>query len=321
MKLENIYHAAIKKGIEADIRSQEDIKQLLKQRKEDCDNLPEKEKRFIDKDSLFNPFDDTRIVNDNGAKDIKEVMVGIDVAGSEVLFCNYLKERGTNIDLILSHHPVGKAYARFYDVMDLQIDMLVNQGVNLAFAQDLVNQRKQQVGRSVGSVNHQRAVDIARWLNFNLMCVHTPADNLAYRYLERKFKQNKPKKIKDIVDILLAIPEYEDAALNNNPPKIFLGNKNSRVSNIHIEFTGGTEGPQQMYQKLAASGVDTIVAMHLSESHLKKCRQEHLNVVVASHIASDTLGVNCLLDYLTTKGKLKIHDFSGFRRFSHKKDK
>ena len=148
--------------------------------------------------------------------------------------------------------------------------------------------------------------------------MHTPCDNLANQYLGKSIKKNKPSSLGEALDMLMDIPEYLDAAKNNNPPKIVIGNRSSRCKNIYLEFTGGTEGPQKIYEKLSSKGVDTIIAMHQSEEHFKKCKESNINVIFASHIASDSLGINIMLDYLQSKGKIKIHEFSGFRRFKRK---
>ena len=87
---------------------------------------------------------------------------------------------------------------------------------------------------------------------------------------------------------------------------------------MHVEFTGGTEGPKGIYDKLANAGVDTIIAMHQSEEHVKKCKEFNINVIVASHIASDNIGMNIMLDHLLTKGKFKVYEFSGFKRVKRK---
>lgn len=148
--------------------------------------------------------------------------------------------------------------------------------------------------------------------------MHTPCDNLAYQFISNLMKKEKPQTMGKIMDLLLALPEYRDSAKNNNPPMIALGSKETRVNRIQVEFTGGTEGPSQIYERLSAAGVDTIISMHQSEEHYKKCKDHNINVIFASHIASDNLGVNIMLDHLETKGSLKIHEFSGFRRFSRK---
>jgi putative NIF3 family GTP cyclohydrolase 1 type 2 len=54
--------------------------------------------------------------------------------------------------------------------------------------------------------------------------------------------------------------------------------------------------------------------MHLSEDHLKEAEKNHLKVVVAGHIASDTVGLNLLLDRLAGPETLQIRGCSGFTR-------
>jgi len=320
MKLEAVYREIVKRGIEADPRGKKDINSILGEREKAFNGLEGWEKEFFDHDSLFNPFGDTRILAGDQNSEVHSVIVGIDVEGPELLLVDRLKEKGKRIDLVMAHHPEGKAYAQFYEVMDVQSDIFKQQGVNLSLADFLLIERKAEVERRVSAANHTRAVDIANWLNLNFICVHTPADNLAYRYMEEAVKKARPKRLVDIMELLMSIPEYKEAARNNNPPKIFVGNSKSRVSKVHIEFTGGTEGPKDIYDKLSASGVDTIIAMHQSEEHVKQCKKAHINVIVASHISSDTLGVNLMLDYISLKTKLKIYEFSGFKRVSRKRE-
>jgi hypothetical protein len=320
MRLKDIYHEIIKKGIEADIRDKKEIDKLLSSKKEAYEKLTKQEKEVFDIDVLRNPFSDTRMLNGDDDADIKSMIVGIDVDEGELLLVDRLKDnKGINIDLTVSHHPAGRAYAKFYEVMDLQINVFNKEGISVSASENLVMERKAQVERKVHAANHQRAVDVAKWLKLNLLCMHTPCDNLAYQYLRKLLDKEKPSTLGQIVDILYAIPEYKEAAKNNNLPLVEIGNKNSKVCRIHLEFTGGTEGPQDIYNKLSASGIDTIVAMHQSEEHFKKCKETNINVVIAPHIASDSLGVNLMLDYLESKERFKIYEFSGFRRFSHKK--
>jgi putative NIF3 family GTP cyclohydrolase 1 type 2 len=319
MNIKDIYREVVKKGIEADPRGKKEIEKLLKEEQKAYQKLEKRQKDLFDCDRFFNPFSDTRILNGNEAKKINSLMVGVDISGEEILLVDKLKERGLKIDLLVSHHPMGRAYANFYEVMELQVDVFVKKGVSLSSAESLLKERKNQVLRRVSSANHDKPVDIARWLNINLMCMHTPADNLACDYIEKLMKKEKPRHLEDIVDLLLDVPEYKEAAKINNPPRIFSGSKKARVSNIHIEFTGGTEGPKEIYGKLAAAGIDTIIAMHQSEEHVKKCKDAHINVVVASHIASDNLGINLMLDHLLSKSKLTVYECSGFKRSSHKK--
>jgi putative NIF3 family GTP cyclohydrolase 1 type 2 len=79
-------------------------------------------------------------------------------------------------------------------------------------------------------------------------------------------------------------------------------------------MTGGTEGSKDMFDKMYKLGIRTLVSMHLSEEHFKKVKDANLNVVIAGHISSDTLGLNLLLDRIEKEEKLEIINCSGFRR-------
>lgn len=318
MQLKKIYELAVEKGIKEDIRGQQAIKALLKKKSEELAAAGAKERDFFDKDSLFNPFSDTRILNGDTKSEIKSIIAGIDVETAEFLLVDRLKEKGEKIDLVISHHPQGRAFANFYEVMDLQVDAYCQEGLSLSFVESQIEERKSQVGRKVHAANHLRSVDAAKMLGINFLCIHTAADNCAFQFVKKIIGKEKPANLGAIIDILYGIPEYKDAAKNNNPPKIILGRSSSKVSKVHIEFTGGTEGPESVYNRLSLQGVDTVISMHQSEEHVKKCKESNMNVIFASHIASDTLGMNLIIDYLESKEKFTIYEFSGFRRFKRK---
>jgi putative NIF3 family GTP cyclohydrolase 1 type 2 len=165
-----------------------------------------------------------------------------------------------------------------------------------------------------------RSVDIARLLDLPFMCVHTPADNHASSFIQGLLDQKKPKRVQDIMDILSQIPEYKEAAGVYAGPRIILGNPKRNTGKIFVEMTGGTEGSRESFDKLYKAGVRTLVSMHLSEEHFKKVKDANLNVVIAGHVSSDTLGLNLLLDRIEKEAKEEFEtlDCSGFRRIRRK---
>ena len=78
-------------------------------------------------------------------------------------------------------------------------------------------------------------------------------------------------------------------------------------------MTGGTEGPVPVMEKLADNGVGTIVGMHMSPDLRKAAEENHIHVVIAGHISSDSLGINVLMDALERKG-VDIIPVSGYMR-------
>lgn len=319
VKLQKIYDAIIQEGIKKDPRDASAISAKLKEEKEKYDKLDAKKKKVFDKDRLVNPFYDSRILYGDPNTEVKTMIVGIDMEVGEIVLADRLCEKGKKIDLVLGHHPDGHALATFYRVMELQNDVLVKNGVSISAAEHLTSERMSEVSRSVAPANHMRSVDAARLLNMPLMCAHTPADNHVYSYLQNLFDKKKPKKLKDILDLLNKEPEYHESAKNNCAPRLISGSPENSAGKIMVDMTGGTEGSRNMFASLANGGVSTLVCMHLSEAHLKKAKEARLNVVIAGHIASDNLGLNLLLDSVVKKEKIKILEASGFRRFSRLK--
>ena len=319
MKLENIYKTVVNFGIEKDPRGKDKIKKELLRAKKEYDKLDKKNKEFYDKERLVHPYSDTRILYGEKDAEVKTVLMGIDIDVGEVVLADRLREKGEKIDLLLSHHPEGKALAGFFNVMYMHVDILNKFGVPVNVAEALLSERIKEVERKIMPVNHSRPVDAARLLDIPFMSCHTPADNCVVSFLDNLISKKKPETLGDIVDMLIDIPEYKDSAKRNAPPKITRGNSSSRAGKIFVDMTGGTEGSKKIFGKLSQAGVATLICMHLSEEHFKKAQEEHMNVIIAGHIASDNLGVNIVLDELEKKEKLKILPCSGFRRFSRKK--
>lgn len=314
MKLNEFHNFIVKEGMRQDPRSAKQISSYLKQQKSAYKKLSAAQKKSFDKERLTNPYADTRILNGDPKIDIKKILVGIDIDAPELLLADRLRN-SRQIDCVLSHHPQGYAYASFYDVMNMQVDLLVDAGISYMVAKDLVDKRRKEVERRVHSANYQRAVDAARLLGMPFMCAHTVADNCVSNHLRKLFNKKKPKLLKDVLRILDSLPEYKIASSQGAGPKIILGDSKKPAGKIALEMTGGTEGPKDIFARLSQAGISTIICMHMSETHFQKVANEHINVVLAGHISSDNLGVNLLLDKTEKRfGKLDIISCSGFKR-------
>ena len=316
MKLNKLFEFFIQQGIRKDPRGADQVKRLLDERKADYDKLTKEEKEFFDTDTLTNPFSDSRILNGTGSEEIGSVILGVDMETPEILLAHALRQAGKKIDLVMTHHPEGKAYATFYNVMGVQTDILHREGVPVNIAESLTNSRMEEVSRRVLPQNHTRAVDAAKALNIPFMSAHTVADNQVADYLQEMFNSKKPRYVKDILKMLKDIPEYKESAKIGAGPLVWLGKDSSRAGKVFVDMTGGTEGAKEAIEKLADAGVGTMVCMHMSDDHYKEAKKNHLNVVIAGHISSDNLGLNLLLDSAEKElGKLEVTEASGFRRF------
>lgn len=315
MLLKEIYEIAIKKGLEKDPRKKSEIKEMLDRAKKEYNKLPKSEKSIFDKERFRHPYDDTRILNGDLDKDIKSILIGVDMEVGELVLADRLKEMGRRIDLVIAHHPEGKALAGFYNVMHMQSNILNKLGVKKDVADDLLKERIGEVGRNISGINHTRSVDAARLLDIPYMCIHTPADNHVTKFLQGIFDSKKPKTLKEVLSILKAVPEYRYYISKNAPPHILIGDEKKKAGKVFVDMTGGTEGSKKMFSRLSQLGVNTLVCMHLSEEHYKIAKQEYINVVIAGHISSDNIGLNLVLDELVKIDKgLSIIPCSGFVR-------
>lgn len=310
MKAQEIYKLAVEKGIDADPRGKEEITKLLKKEKEKYEKLDSRGKEEYDIDRLENPYSDTRLLLDN-SKEVKKILVGIDMEVGEMLLADKL-----GIDLVFGHHPLGKALARLDDVMKLQADVLAGYGVPINISESLMEKRMAEISRKISPSNNYESVDAAKILNLSLLCAHTIADNMVYKFVRQEIDEIKPETIRDLLKNLKEIPEYKEAMKQGAGPRIFVGNPDHRCGKIAVtEMTGGTSGHKDIYERMSHFGIGTIVAMHMDEEHKKEAEKNHINVVIAGHISSDSLGMNLFLDELQKKN-IEIISCSGLIRIS-----
>ncbi len=309
MKTQDIYKLAIELGVKNDFRSKERIKKLLKRTKEKYNKLDKKQKREFDLDKLFNPYSDTRIYFDN-KKPVKKILTGIDITTGEVL----LADRLGDVDLIIGHHPLGKGLSCLDEVMHLQADVLEQYGVPINIAEGLLKPKISEIARKVNPVNVNQSVDAARILGLSIMNVHTPADNMVASFLKKKTAAKKFEYVGEILDFLKEIPEYRQAIDYGQSPRLFTGHEENRCGKIAItEITGGTEGSPKVYEYLSRAGIGTVISMHQSEEHKEAAEKAHLNIIIAGHMSSDSIGMNLFLDELEKRG-IKIVTCSGITR-------
>jgi len=313
MKLKEIYELAINLGMAADPRGVDGVRKYLERRQLEYNEMSEKQKAAYDRDRLTNPYADTQILYGDADLEVMSVISGIDINVGEILLGDRLRQRGIRIDLAIAHHPSGKAIANLYDVLHVQEDLLHNYGVPINIAEGILHGRVKEIERAIMPLNHNQAVDAARLMDLPLLCVHTPADNLVTKFLQDLFDTAKPELVSDVIELLKEIPEYKQAAAYGAGPKVVAGDEQRRCGKIMVEMTGGTEGAIEAYAKLAAAGVGTLIGMHYDEKHRKEAEKNHLNVIIAGHIASDSLGMNLFLDELQKRG-IKIQPCSGLIR-------
>ena len=339
MTITEIYNLGLKMGIAADPRGKVGVKKWLKREEKKYAKLSKDDQALFDAERLTNPYADSRLHYNIAGKKVTTIAAGIDIEEAEIALISSQqtdyrlqqikmlnsrspksvdRQPSADVDLIITHHPVGKALAALDEVMHLQSDLMAAYGVPINVAEGVMRERILQVNRSVAPLNHSRAIDAARLVGIPYLNLHTPMDNLVYQFLENLMQNppagGQPETLGEIIDLLKTVPEYKEATKNAAGPMIFAGaSDNSAGKIIAFDITGGTSGAKEIYPELVKAGVGTVIGMHMKDESRDEAIKNHLNVIIAGHISSDSLGLNLFLDELEKQG-IKILPLGGLIR-------
>ncbi|MBI2026051.1 MAG: NGG1p interacting factor NIF3 [Candidatus Levybacteria bacterium] len=317
MTLQQIYDLGLFLATKADPRGEKGVKFFMDRLKKDYQDLPDKAKKLFDKESLNNPYSDSRILFGDPKTEVKKVLAGIDADASEILLADRLNQRKEKIDLVISHHPLGHALAGLYEVMDIQIEMFAIAGVPVNISHALMQERKGEVQRKLAPLNHNQAIDTARLLNIPLLSLHTVWDNLGNKFMQSFLSKKTFHTVGEVLDYINEIPEFIESTKGKAGPFIAAGNSDSRAGKVAVGFTGGTSPSTKLYGELAKAGIGTLVEMHVPEETLIELKKLHINVIDCGHMAADSIGANIFLDALEKKN-VEVIPCSGLIRVKRK---
>lgn len=231
---------------------------------------------------------------------IKKVLMGVDMETPEILLG---KELG--VDLVVSHHPTAdKQVVNFHDVMEVQIDKMTSFGIPINRAQKMLSKRMQQISIVRHVANYDRNSSAARLLKMPYMNIHIPADFITERFvqgfLDTEFAEKPKTTLQDIINALNTIREYQEAL---SKPIIRVGGPDSYAGKIAVLMAGGTGGGEAIFKAYFEAGVGTIVCMHVPEAVKKAVEAQNIgNIIVAGHMASDSIGLNRIIEAWENEG-------------------
>jgi putative NIF3 family GTP cyclohydrolase 1 type 2 len=315
MNVQQIFDLGVKNAIQTDPRGKKGIEKYFKAIKQDYEDLSSSEKQYFDKTKLTNPYPDSMIHVNDERKEVKRVLAGIDIGGSEILLADQLGLHNKKIDLVISHHPNGRSFASLHEVMDMSTGVYESYGLPIHIAERIMDERVREVGRGLMPINHYKTIDIAKILKINLIDTHTITDNLVNKFFNDLFIKNKPETLGDIMSLIMDVPEFQIAKRNGMGPRILSGSSRNHVGKWIVEMTGGTNPSSKVYTEFSKVGFSTIISMHMKEDGFKIAQENHLNVIITGHMSSDSLGMNLFLDELEKQG-IEIVPCGGLIRVS-----
>ncbi len=267
--------------------------------------------------SFENPYADTGVVYAaNLDLPVRRIAAGIDVGQAEILSIHeWQEDMKKPVDCFVSHHPRGKILGSFPHILKTQIGNLEALGVSMKGMEHSYDKQFKEDQEEMRDMNIYRTKNTIELLGLNYISLHTPLDNMGARFVESWIAKSRAKTLEECEHALMEIPEYrmffEESGIK---PVSHVGKGSSPLGRcILSEFTGGEDGPIEIYQRMKKSGVSTIIVMHIDEKALRAARKVHLNVISAGHITSDAIGLNLFCDVLEKKG-IEVVPIGGFIR-------
>ncbi|MDI3472345.1 MAG: hypothetical protein PWQ20_798 [Thermotogaceae bacterium] len=234
-------------------------------------------------------------------ENIKKVLLTID-ADTGIL--KTAKEMG--FDAVIAHHPAGmSATVELYRVIERQIETMMEHGVPLEEAKIAIKKRQEEMLYRAHMSNWKHLIDFAKLLNIPFMNVHYPCDfmmeKLVEEHLRGKISKIEDLKVEELINVLCEMPEYGNAVTK---PLVAVGNPGNIVGKLCVAFAGGTNGGANVIKSYWKNGVDTVMVLHMNLSDVYELRRESApkNLIIAGHIASDSVGLNEFARILESKG-------------------
>lgn len=229
-------------------------------------------------------------------ENIQRVLAGIDMGTAELMLA---KQMG--YDCVARHHNLVPKLGRLGElVAEDHFKTMVANGVPVNVAQKLMEKRKREVEIMFHGNNHSSASQCAKLLGMPFVGLHTPADLLGERVVEAKLKEVYATKaaptVGDLMDAIMTIREYSDAP-DGQRPSIWVGSRESYAGKAVVEFAGGLAAELDECKANIDAGVGTFVCMHMSAPIVKALQEDNrCNVIACGHMASDSIGMNRILD-------------------------
>ena len=225
---------------------------------------------------------------------IRKVLFGIDAGVPELLLAKQL-----GYDTVIAHHPPGgMAVINFYQVFKRHIQQMIAAGVPKEEAEKAVRKKLETLEVQAHIRNYAHAIDVAKLLKISYMNIHTPLDEIGRKTMSEQIHRRirKNSTVQDVVSALEELPEFRNAVTEI---KIRLGKAENVAGKIAVSHGAGTNGGYEIAKTYFKHGIGTVVYIHISPGDLEKLKAEGKgNLVVAGHIASDSVGINPLIHEL-----------------------
>lgn len=241
-------------------------------------------------------------------EDIKNVVCGIDIDSTI-----FLAAKMQGYDCVAEHHGIMSKCVNIDKQMSYDHMLRMYEfGVPINVAEKAIAKKAKNEAYSLHTKNLGNKASVAKFIGMPYIGIHTPADLIGQKIVQShidKMTKDKPFiRVQDVIDSLLEIREYKEAT---QQPIVRVGSPSSYAGKVCVLFAGCTNGGADVYKSYFDAGVGTIILMHIPEADAKAVEEQNKgNIIIAGHMASDSVGFNRILDAWENAG-LKITRIGG----------
>jgi hypothetical protein len=211
---------------------------------------------------------------------------------------------------------VGVAPNLAYDIMNVNVEMLMAQGVPREDAERVIKPYVDDRWRNNEDF-HRQGPTTAELLDFPFAGIHTPAD---YRFevaIREAVEQAQPKTTGEVLEVLMTFPEVQSAARFGAFPRVMSGDEGWPVGRFTVKGGGGKIYPPGAYPLLGQAGVNTVIQIGCGPEHARAAEEAGVCIIRVPHAACDNIGINLLLDDVIQRlGPLEVIGCRAFERIS-----
>lgn len=228
------------------------------------------------------------------AKDVRRILLGIDIGEADLL-----RAKDEGFDLVIAHHPPDQT--RFIAVMDRHEELLLRAEVPKEKALTACKHNKAPYENWASKLPPDTTPDhltsLAQRLGLGFMNVHQPCDELGRRMMQDLADSvGSLGTVQTLMNVFQTIPEIHQSS---EGVQLVCGNPKAITGKTIVIHAAGTNGGYPVANTLFEHGITTVVYIYLSSKQATRLHEEQKgNLILTGHYASDSLGINPLIDAL-----------------------
>jgi hypothetical protein len=235
-----------------------------------------------------------------GGEGIRKVLFGLDVTVGDLVLARHL-----GCDCVIAHHYEGtpsrvNAWKQYLK----HIDQMVSFGVPRKEAEEAVYPRAKGLEVQFHMDNYDQVSSAARLLEMPFLNIHSPLDEIGRRLMQERvddaLSRDSSATVGDLADALATMSTFDSA---KTKVTIRVGDPGAPAGRTVVSHAALRNGGAPVALAYYKHGISTVIYIHIAPAdYVELAKARAGNLIIAGHIAADTLGILPYVEELRTRG-------------------